>query len=78
MSDYEKLEEELSSKEKFYSFLTERKSTNKEYQHVPSFWKKSEIETMKDYQDLYLECDVLLLNNVFEKFRNNSLKNNGL
>ena len=52
MSDYEKLEEELSSKEKFYSFLTERKSTNKEYQHVPSFWKKSEIETMKDYQDL--------------------------
>ena len=33
---------------------------------------------MKDYHDLYLKCDVLLLANVFEKFRNNSLKNYGL
>ena len=30
---------------------------------------------MKDYHDLYLKCDVLLLAEVFEKFRNNSLKN---
>ena len=33
---------------------------------------------MKDYHDLYLECDVLLSADVFEKFRNNSLKNYGL
>ena len=32
---------------------------------------------MKDYLDLYLKCDVLLLA-VFEKFRNNSIKNYGL
>ena len=32
---------------------------------------------MKDYHDLYLKCYVLLLANVFEKFRNNSLKNYG-
>ena len=32
---------------------------------------------MKDYHDLYFKCDVLLLANVFEKFRNNSLKNYG-
>ena len=30
---------------------------------------------MKDYHDLYLKCDVLLLADEFEKFRNNSLKN---
>ena len=30
---------------------------------------------MKDYHDLYLKCDVLLLADVFEKFRNDSLKN---
>ena len=30
---------------------------------------------MKDYHELYLKCDVLLLVDVFEKFRNNSLKN---
>ena len=33
------------------------------------------MKTMKDYQDLYLRCDVLLLADVFEKFRNNSLIN---
>ena len=30
---------------------------------------------MKDFHDLYLKCDVLVLADVFEKFRNNSLKN---
>ena len=30
---------------------------------------------MKDYDDLCLQCDVLLLADVFVKLRNNSLKN---
>ena len=33
------------------------------------------MKKMKDYHNLYLKCDVLLLVNFFEKFRNNSLKN---
>ena len=36
------------------------------------------MKTMKGYQDLYLKCDVSLFVDVFEKFRNNSLKNCGL
>ena len=36
------------------------------------------MKAMKDYHDLYLKCDVLLLTDVFEKFRNNSSKNFGL
>ena len=36
------------------------------------------MKTMKDYDDLYLKCHVLLLADVFEKFRNNSLKKYGL
>ena len=31
------------------------------------------MKTMKDYHDLYLTCDTLLLANVFEKFRNHVL-----
>ena len=37
------------------------------------------MKTMKAYHlDLYLKYDVFLLTNVFEKFRNNSLKNVGI
>ena len=30
------------------------------------------MKTMRDYYDLYLKCNVLLLADVFETFRNNS------
>ena len=40
MSDFEKCKEELPSKEKFYSSLTNRKITDKEYEHVINVWKK--------------------------------------
>ena len=32
------------------------------------------METMKDYHDLYVKCDILLLADLFEKVRKNSLK----
>ena len=78
MSDSEKLKEELPNKEKFYSSLTDRKISDIEYEHVLNVWKKIEMKTMKDYHDLYLKCDVLLLAYLFEKLWNNSLKNYGL
>ena len=74
MSDFEKFKE-LTSKEKLYSSLTSKQITDKEYEHVLNVWNKFEMKTMKDYHDLSLKCDVLLLTVVFEKFRNNSLKN---
>ena len=40
--------------------------------------KNNKKKTMKDYHDFYLKCDVLLLADAFEKFRNNSVKNYGL
>ena len=66
------------AKKKFYSSLTDRKISDKEYEHVLNVWKKFEMKTMKDYHDLYLERHVLLLANVYENFTNNSLKNYGL
>ena len=36
------------------------------------------MKTMNDYYDLYLKCDVLMLADVFEKIKNNHLKNYGL
>ena len=66
--------EELLNKEKCCSLLTDRKVDEKEYEHVLNVWNKLEMKTMKD---VYLKCDDLLLANVFEKFKNNSLKNYG-
>ena len=78
MTDFEKMKEELPKLEKFYGSLTNRKISDKEYEHIFNNWKKIEIETIKDYHDLYLECDVLLSDDAVENFRNNSLKNYGL
>ena len=63
MSDFEKFKEELHSKEKFYSFLTDSKISDKTYEHFLNVW-------IKDYYDLCLKCDILLLADVFERFRN--------
>ena len=78
MTDFKKFKEKLRRKGKFYISLTGKTITDKEYDHVLNFWNKFEMKTMKDYHNLYLKCDVLLLADVFEKFRNNSQRNYGL
>ena len=69
MTDSKKFNEKLPSKEKFYSSLTDKKITDKEYEHVINVLEKIEMKTMEDYHNLYLKCNVLLLADVFEKFR---------
>ena len=68
MNDFEKIKEQLPNKEKFYSSLTGKKISDKEYEHVLKVWNKFEMKIMKDYPNLYLKCDILLLADVFEKF----------
>ena len=75
MIDFEKFKEQLPSKEKFYSLLTGKNVSDKEYQHVLKVRNKFDMKTMEDYHDLYLKNGVLLLADVFFYFRNNSLKN---
>ena len=67
MADFDKFIEQLPSKEKFYSLLTGKKLIVKKYEHVLKSWNKFDMKMMKDYHDLYLKCDVLLLADVFEK-----------
>ena len=49
MSDFEKFKEKLPSKEKLYSLLTDKKNSDKEYEHVLQVWDRFEMKTMKDY-----------------------------
>ena len=57
---------------KFFIVPWPEKANDKEHEHVSRVWNKS---VMKDYHDLYLKCDVLLLAEVLEKSRNSCLKN---
>ena len=49
ISDFEKFNEKLPSKEKFYSSLTDRKISGKESEHVINVWRQLEMKMMKDY-----------------------------
>ena len=71
-------EKELPSKEMFYSSLMDENIGDKDYEHVLKVWNTYEMKTMKDYHDSYLKLQFLLLADVFEKFRNSSLKNHVL
>ena len=54
--------------------LNGKQISDKDYENFLIVWNKFKMKTMKDYHDLYLKCDVLLLVDVSEKLRNNSLK----
>ena len=58
--------EKLPSKEKSYSSLTGQKTNGREYDHVFNIWNKFGMKTMKEHNDLYLKCHLLLLADVFE------------
>ena len=74
----ENFKDELSSKRMFHSSLTNSKIIYKDYEHILNIVNKFGMKTMKDDHGLYLKSYVLLLVDVFEKCRNNSLKNCGL
>ena len=76
MNSPEKLSEtQLPPKSAFYSKLTEQDISDEDYIHAQKVWKEFGMTTMKDYHDLYLELDVLLLADVFENFREVCLDN---
>ena len=64
--------------EAFYSKLTGKGISNKNYKHVLNVSNSFNMETMKDYHKLYNETDALLLADVFENFRDLCLKIYGL
>ena len=76
MDNPERLQEtQLPPKSAFYSKLNNKDISDEDYTHAQKIWKDFGMKTMKDYHDLYLELDVLLLADVFENFREVCLDN---
>ena len=79
VDSFERLAEtKLPPKEAFYSKLTDSHISDEDYKHAQTVWKTFEMKTMRDYHDLYLKTDVLLLADIMENFRNICKTNYGL
>ena len=75
VSSLEKLAEtQLPAKDQFYSKLNDENISDEDYSHAINVWYTFKCQTIKDYHDLNLKSDVLLLADVFENFRKTCLK----
>ena len=68
----------LPPREAFYSKLSGKGISKADYKHALNVWDTFKMKTFKEYHELYNETDVLLLADVFETFRDLSLKIYGL
>ena len=68
----------LPPREAFYSKLSGKGITEKDYKHAGDVWNSFKMKTFKEYHELYNITDVLLLADVFENFRDLCLKIYGL
>ncbi|KAK3107612.1 hypothetical protein FSP39_018279 [Pinctada imbricata] len=71
-------EEQLPPKEAFYNRLKKEHISNEDYEQVRTVWSTLNMKTLGDLHDNYVVTDVLLLADVFEKFRDMTLDYYGL
>ena len=79
MNDWNRFKETvLPPKEAFYCTLNMSGVSGQDYEHTHRVWREFGVNKLREYHDLYLCTDVILLANVFEAFRKVCLDNYGL
>ena len=68
------LETQLPTATDFYSVLNEEAVSEEDYAYAQLIWNHFKCKTLGDYHDLYLRTDVLLLADVFERFRKTAIE----
>ena len=70
MDSFDRFEEtELPSQYAFFSKLSGSPCSDSGYTHATQVWNAFQCKTIADYHEIYLQLDVLLLADCFEKFR---------
>lgn len=68
----------IPPKEAFYNRLKSEHISDSDYEHAQTVWNTLNMKFVGGYHDLYLLTDVLLLTDVFERFRTMTLEYYGL
>ena len=71
-------ETSLPDRKDFYSCFNMENIADIDYRHATRVFKEFKMNNLGDYHDLYVQSDTLLLADIFENFRNMSLKTYGL
>ena len=75
MDSWEKLDKpELPTRADFFNGLKQEECSEQEYAHAQTVWREFGCQRMKDYTELYLKTDVLLLGDVLQAFRKVCIK----
>ena len=75
MDNWERFDEtSLPNKESFYSSLNTENIDDIDYIHGNNVFKRFKLKNLREYHDLYIQSDTLLLADVFESFRNTCIK----
>lgn len=70
MTDERKFDErQLPAKREFYSTLKKAGISDSDYDHACRVFRELHLNDLGEYHDVYLKTDVLLLADVFERFR---------
>jgi len=79
MDSFDRFDEtQLPSKDKFYSRLNEEDITDEQYDRAVKTFEKLNCKNLRDYHNFYVSLDTILLADIFENFRDLSLKIYGL
>ena len=62
----------------FYNSMTNSNISDEKYQLATEVWKTFRMKSMQDYMETYCMCDTLILAEVFEMFRMESIVNFGM
>jgi hypothetical protein len=78
LTSIESFSQGLPSREEFHNKLTDEPCSDADWEHVNRIWDAFQCRTLADLCEIYCKSDVLLLVDVVNNYRLETMKNYGL